>query len=62
MQGKQSKINKWNYIKQKAFAQWRNLSSKWKKPPTEWKNIFWQGELDEGSQKIQTSSYKIGKY
>ena len=46
----------------KGFCTVKEAIIKTKKPPTEWKNIFWQGELDEGSQKIQTSSYKIGKY
>ena len=46
----------------KGFCTVKETIIKMKKPPTEWKNIFWQGELDEGSQKIQTSSYKIGKY
>ena len=46
----------------KGFCTVKETIIKMKKTPTEWKNIFWQGELDEGSQKIQTSSYKIGKY
>ena len=46
----------------KGFCTVKETIIKMKKTPTEWKNIYWQGELDEGSQKIQTSSYKIGKY
>jgi hypothetical protein len=33
-------MDKWDYIKSKSFCTTKEMVSKLKRPPTEWKNIF----------------------
>ena len=42
------KINKWDFIKTKSFCLAKENSSKMKREPTVWENIFANGTSDKG--------------